>query len=379
MSENIKTKKTFSRRKFLQRGGIVLGGTLVATYLGRGMIRRNIAQMVEGMDLPGQFSTFKPDFWFEVLADNTILLKSPKIEMGQGVFTGFAMLAAEELEVGLDQVKVEHANTTTGSIDAIGTGGSTSTSNLYKPLREVAATMREMLKEAAAKQWGVKASDIKVENGVMTNGDKKMTYAEVSKTTKERTVPKTPALKPASEFKYVGKDVKRIDLKPKVLGKSLYGIDQSMPGMLYAVVLKSPYINGTIKTLDTKEAEKTDGVLKIINLPDLIAVVAKNRFAAESGLKKIEAEWNVPNKWQQADFEKIVTVGNGTEVNVQNVGNAKSYLTATPDKIFKQEYRTPMAVHAHMEPNGTIANVEKDKATIMIGTQAPDALRSKIA
>ncbi len=376
---NIKTKKSFSRRKFLTRGGIVLGGMVAATYLGRGIIRRNISQMAEGMDLPGMFSTTNPDFWLEVLADNTILLKSPKIEMGQGVFTGFAMLAAEELNVSIDQVKVEHANTTTGAVDGFGTGGSTSTSNLYEPIRQVAATMREMLKEAAAKQWGVKAADIKVENGVMTAGDKKMTYAEVSKTTKEWTVPKTPTLKPASEFKYVGKDMKRIDLKPKVFGKPLFAIDHSFPDMLYAVILKSPYINGTIKTINTAEAEKSAGVVKIIQDKDLVAVVAKTRYAAETGLGKIEADWNIPNKWQQADFEKIITVGNGNDVNIQSVGSAKSVLSAAPTEVYKQEFRTPMAVHAHMEPFGAVANVEKDKATIIVGTQAPDVVHKEIS
>ncbi len=379
-----KIKKSFSRRKFLQRGAIILSGAVVATYLGRGVIRRNIAQMVEGMDLPGQFSTFKPDFWFEILADNTVLLKSPKIEMGQGVFTGFAMLAAEELNVALEQVKVEHANTSTGPVDAGATGGSSSTLNLYKPIREVAATMREMLKEAAAKQWGVKANDIKVENGVMMSGDKKMTYAECTKNTKEWTVPKTPALKPASEFKYVGKNVKRIDLKPKVMGKPHFGLDHGFPDMLYAVILKSPYIGGTVKNINTDEAAKSDGVIKIINisvqnLEPIYAVVAKNRYAAEMGLRKIEAQWNMPNKWQQTDFEKIVTVGNGNEVNIQSVGNAASFLTAPSADVYKQEYRTPMAVHAQMEPNGAVANVEKDKATIIIGTQIPDATHKGIS
>ena len=291
--------------------------------------------------------------------------------MGQGVFTGFAMLAAEELNVALEQVKVEHANTATGSIDAGATGGSSSTLNLYKPIREVAATMREMLKEAAAKHWGIKASEIQVENGIMISGDKKMSYAECAKNTKEWIVPKTPTLKSASEFKYVGKNVKRIDLKPKVLGKPLFGIDHGFPNMLYAVILKSPYINGTIKTINIDEAAKSDGVVKIINEKDLVAVVAKNRYAAEIALNKIETQWNVPKKWQQNDFEKIVTVGNGNEVNIQSVGNAASSFSGTSADIYKQEYRTPMAVHAQMEPNGAVANVEKDKATIIVGTQAP--------
>ena len=147
-------KKSFSRRKFLQRGAIVLGGTVVASYLGCSPLRRFTAQKAESMDLPAMMSSLQPDFWFEVLPDNTISLKSPKIEIGQGVFTGLAMLAAEELDVSYEQIKVEHSNTKGGLYDEMNTGGSSSTASLYEPIREVAATMREMLKEAAAKKWG---------------------------------------------------------------------------------------------------------------------------------------------------------------------------------------------------------------------------------
>ena len=378
-TENKETKKGFSRRKFLKRGAIVLGGTIVASYVGCSPMRRFLAQKIENMDLPASFSTLEPDFWFEVLPDNTVLLKAPKMEMGQGIFTGFAIMAAEELGVSLDQIKVEPANTATGSIDKAGTGGSNSTSGLYKPIREVAATMREMLKGAAAQQWGVQANDVKVQNGILSAGDKKMTYAEVSKTTKEWKVPKTPPLKPESEFQFIGKDVKRIDLKPKVMGEPIFGIDQSFPDMLHAVTLQSPYIDGTIKSINIKNAENTEGVVKVIQEKDLIAVVAKNRYAAEKGLGNIQVEWNVPKKWQQADIEQLMTVGNGKEVNVQSVGSAKSIIKDNGAEVFKQEYRTPIGIHAQMEPTGAVAHVENDKVTVYAGIQAPDLARDAVA
>ncbi len=378
-SENNEIKKGSSRRKFLKRGAIVLGGAIVASYAGCSPMRRFVAQKVENMDFPASLSSLAPDFWFEVLADNSVLLKSPKMEMGQGIFTGYAMMAAEELGVALEQIKVVPANTITGATDALGTGGSNSTSSLFKPIREVAATMREMLKLAAAKQWGVNASDIKVENGVMTAAGKSMTYAEVSKTTKEWTVPKTPALKPQSEFKFIGKDVKRIDLKDKVMGKPIFGIDQSIPNMVHAVALQSPYIGGTIKTINVKNAENTEGVIKVIQDKDLIAVVAKSRHIAEMAMDKIEAEWDIPKKWQQADFEQIMTVGNGKEVNVQDEGSAVSILKKNAANVIRQEYRTPIGIHAQMEVTGAIAHVEADKATIFAGIQAPEGAVAGVA
>jgi len=378
-TEEKKPKKKFSRRKFLQRGAIVFGGTIVATIAAKGPIRRFIAQTAENTDTPLLISSLEPTFWFEIMPDNTIQYKSTKLEMGQGVFTGLAMLAAEELEVSLEQIKVVHANTANGVEDSLGTGGSNSTLTLYKPIREVAATMREMLKAQAAKQWSVPVTAIKVENGVMTSGNHKATYYEISTSTKEWKASETPALKPTSSFKYVGKNVKRVDLKPKVMGKPIFGIDQTLPDMLYAVILQSPYIGGTLKSLNTKEAAKISGVVQVIEDKDLVAVVAKNRYAAEMGLQKLEAVWDIPKKWQQAEFEALTTVGIGTEVRIQSEGSPESLLEESPEQVFKQEYRTPLATHAHMEPNGAVAQVEKDKATVFVGTQASIMFRGNIA
>lgn len=373
-----KTNKSFSRRKFLQRGAIVFGGAIVASYWGCSPMRRFIAQKAENTDFPALMSSLQPDFWFEILPDNRISLKSPKIEMGQGVWTGLAMLAAEELNVPLEQISVEHATTGSGLLDKLGTGGSNSTLSLYTPVREVAATMRQLLVDAAAKQWGVKAEDIKTENGELISGSKKTTFAEISNSTKDWGKPKTPTLKPKSEFKYVGKEVKRIDLVPKVNGKAKYTLDSELPDMLYAVQLMCPYIDGTIKSIDTKEAEKSDGVVKVVHEGELVAVVAKTYYAANTAVNKITVEWNTPNKTQQADLIKLVTVGNGKEVNVQKDGSAESMLDKN-ENVFSQEYRTPMATHAQMEVNGAIAHVQADKALIITGTQGPMMARDAIA
>lgn len=377
--DNQPSKKKFSRRKFLKRSAIVLGGTVVATYLARRPIRRLIAETVEGLDLPSIISTYKPMFWFEVRDDNTILMKSPKVEMGQGIFTGFAMLAAEELEITLEQIEVQHASTGNGPVDRMATGGSNSTSSLFVHIRQTAAIMREILKLAAAKHWGVAPSEVTVQNAIISSGDKRITYAEITKITSNWEMPSTPKLKPASSFKYVGKEVKRIDLKQKVTGAPIYGIDHHLPGMLYAVILQSPYIDSTLKSIDTTDAEKSAGVVKIINQKDLIAVVAQNRYAAETALSKIKAEWDVPKKWQQHEIDEMVTVGKGTGTSVQNEGDAEDVIEKNPQLVFKQEYRTPMAAHAHMEPNGAVAWVQQDKATIIIGTQAPDMVRKQVA
>ncbi|PLK42468.1 xanthine dehydrogenase family protein molybdopterin-binding subunit [Emticicia sp. TH156] len=374
-----KNTKEFSRRKFFQRGAIILGGVMVAGYFGRGVIRRFAAQMAETLDAPALIDKNEPLVWFEILGNNTVLLKSPKIEMGQGIFTGFAMLAAEELDVLPEMIQVVHANTADGPIDKISTGGSSSTSSLYETIREMAAYIREMLKATAAKKWDVSVADISTKEGVLTAGTRRITYGELTKSVKDWEMPSQPELRTRDQYRYIGKEVKRIDLKPKVLGEPIYAIDHSMPEMVYATLLQSPYIGAGVKAIQTAEALKQTGVLRVIEEDNLIAVVASNRYAAERGLGKIQVEWDIPKKWQQQDIEQFTQVGKGNEVNVQKEGVTGRLLKETGKAAFTRQYRTSIGAHAHMEPNGAIAAFSKGQLQLIIGTQAPDLLRKVVA
>ena len=379
MTSDNKDKKIFSRRKFLQRGAIVMGGTVVASYMSCSPMRRYVAQKAENSDLPSSLSTLKPAFWFEILPDNTVSMKVPKSEMGQGIFTGFAMMAAEELEVPMSQIKVESASTGSGLIDDFGTGGSSSTISLFEPIREVASTMREMLKTAAAKQWNVKPETVVAQNGILTSGSHSAKYADIAASTKKWDIPKTPALKPASAFKYIGKDHKRIDVKCKVMATAKYTIDSELPEMVHALTLESPYFEGTIKTIDTSKAEASANVIKVVRDGEFVAVVAKTRYAADMAIRQITVTWNVPRQWQQADIVEMVTVGKTKAINVQKEGKAENIIEKNTQTVLKQEYRTPMATHAPMEVFGAIADVQKDKITVIIGTQTPVFIRDQVA
>ena len=155
MSEQQKTeKKGFSRRKFLIRTSIGVGGALIIGAVSCNPLRRMIAGFANEAELAYNGETKSPFLWFEIKADNQIVLHSPKVEMGQGVFTGLSQIAADELDVDMEQLKVVHATTASGNIDPRSTGGSDSTSGLWQPLRELAATTREMIKQEAAKKWG---------------------------------------------------------------------------------------------------------------------------------------------------------------------------------------------------------------------------------
>ena len=373
------SKKTFSRRKFFTRAGVGLAGTMALLYFGRSPLRRKTSGFVAGMDLPSGVLDFDTDLWFEVNADNTITLKSPKTEMGQGIFTGMAMLAAEELDIPLEKIKVVHATTRNGAADLAGTGGSTTTTSLYKNIREVAATLRETMKLAASKVWNVDPSVIATKDGVLSANGKSMTYAELAQKTKDWKAAKTPELRPESGFKYVGTEQKRVDLKEKVTGKPIYGIDTDLPNMVYGAVLYAPYIGGVLKKADVSVAKTANNVLAVVEDKQWIGVVAKTRYAAEQAVAKIQAEWDYPKGYSTKNVVETITVGKGTEVNVQKHGNTEGSLNPQNPTFVTSEYRTPLGAHAGMEPSITVADVVGDKVTIYTSYQSTTAMLGDLA
>ncbi len=251
-------KKKISRRKFLVRGGLgTIGILAVGTYVFRNPIRRGIAGAINTGETPYMGNTSSPIIWFEVSSDNTIVLHSPKVEMGQGTFTGLAQMAADELEVSMEQIKVVHANSISGNMDGFATGGSTSVSSLWVPLRELAATMREMIKNKAVSKMGIAASKVSIANGVISGGGKTMTYADAVKDVTDWEVPDTPVLKDIKDYKFVGKPIPRVDLKDKVFGEPIFGMDTSMPNMLYGAVVRPTAIGAKFISADISKAEKT--------------------------------------------------------------------------------------------------------------------------
>ncbi len=376
-----KGKGLFTRRGFLLSGGLLLGGTAATWFFGHGHIRRRAFETARGMDLPSGVFNFEPDFWFAVRDDNTILLKSPKSEMGQDIFTGFALLAAEELDVAVEQIEVRPSSTSDTATDFAGTGGSSTTASLYVPIREVAATLRETLKQEAARQWGVDVARVETTDGHLRAGEHSASYAEIasSRGDEEWKIADTPELRPAAEFRLIGKDHRRTDLRPKVFGEAIFGIDAELPDMVHATILYCPHIGGSLARLDTSRAESYPGVLQVVRDGDLVAVVAESRYAAEMALRQVEAEWDVPKRWQQADIEELVTVGNGSGVSLLRHGDHSAAIEEGPGERIRAEFRTPLAAHAHMEPNGVVAEVKDDRALIIIGTQVPFQVQQDVA
>lgn len=376
---NSKPQKEFSRRKFLARSGATIAGSIALLYFGRSKIRTGLSQLAADAKFDAGIDDFDPTVWFEVNQDNTITLRSPKIEMGQGVFTGFAILAAEELDVDVTKIKVVHASTSMGPQSTAGTGMSNSTSSLYTAIREVAATLRETLKLAASKSWGIPVTSIQTGDGVATSGSRSMRYAEIAKQTKIWEIAETPALRQAYSFRMIGKEHKRIDLEEKISGKPIYGIDTDISGMLYGAVLYCPYFGGELKTADTTLAGKSTDVIKIIQDKNWIGVVAKTRFAAEKAMTSLKVSWNFELGYTTKDAIDAITVGNGVAVVMQDEGNATDELSRN---VLTREYRTPIGFHASMEPSIVVADYTPlHRMWLLCGSLLPTRpiLRKKIS
>ncbi|WP_281542479.1 xanthine dehydrogenase family protein molybdopterin-binding subunit [Maribacter aestuarii] len=372
-------KKKVSRRKFLVRGGLgTIGVLAVGTYLFRNPIRRMIAGVINTIETPYQGNTETPIIWFEITNENRVVLYSPKVEMGQGTFTSLAQMAADELEVAMEQISVVHADSASGNMDQFATGGSTSVSALWVPLRELAATMREMIKAEAAKKMGVDASGLALENGIVSSGGKTMTFAAVVEGVSEWDIPDTPKLKPLADYKFIGKPIARVDLIDKVYGAPIFGMDATMPDMLYGSVVRSSRIGSTYVGADTSKAEGMPGVVKIVKENDFVGVVANSLIQAENAKAVIEAQWEGQKELQTADIRGMVTMGKGEPFVIQKVGDAEEILQ-DEDQTIVSEYWSPIGAHAQLEPCGALAYVEKDKATIMISTQVVSVTRDEIA
>lgn len=369
-------KKGFSRRKFLVRSSIGVGVLLGAGFLSKNLVRRYIAGIANTVDLPYSNSA-PPNVWFEITANNQITLHSPKVEMGQGTFTGLAQIAADELEVPIEQIKVVHAATATGNIDPISTGGSNSVSSLWQPLRELAATMREMLKMEAAAQMETDSSALTVADGVISSGNRSMTYGEVVQKVTTWTVPDTPPLKEVSSYKFVGQPIPRIDLKDKVIGTPLFGFDVSMPEMLYGAVVRPSTIGATYVDADTSVAENMPGVVLVVKEKDFVGVVAASYTQAENAKHAIKVTWDIPKIWHNEEIEDMIRVGQGSPVEIQKTGSAESILRG--EDTITAEYTSPMGAHAQIEPNGALAHVENEKATVLISTQVVNITRKEVA
>jgi len=322
-----------SRRAFLKAGvaggGFVLGFGLPA-FLG------DAAAATSG--------SFEPNAFIRIGSDGSVTLTMPQVEMGQGTYTSMSMLIAEELEVALSQVRLEHAPP---DIKRYGnpllagdqiTGGSTSIRAFWEPMRQAGAAARVMLISAAAKRWQVDPSACHAERGevVHTASGRRIKYGALAADAARMPVPEKVALKRPEEFKLIGTPAKRLDTPAKVNGKAVYGIDVRPPGLKIATLAQSPVFGGRLKSVDETAARSVKGVRQFVRLDDAVAVVADHMGAAKKGLAALVIEWdNGPNAaLGTEDIVRALEQGTlGAGAVAQNVGDIDKAIAGATTKI----------------------------------------------
>jgi isoquinoline 1-oxidoreductase beta subunit len=375
-------KKGMSRRTFLK---IVGGGTAVlavgAVLGGPTLVREArlaINQAFITGEAPGAAPPESPFVWIEITADNEARLYIPKMEMGQGIHTALAQIAADELELDWQQVRVFQADTRRGfDAEMMFTFGSTSVIAMYAPIRQMGAALREMLRAEAAGQWGVSAGEVSAANGAITAGEQRLTYGEIIAAKQgEWTLPETAALKPAADFRYIGQSVQRVDLRDKVTGRSQYGYDVRLEGMAYGAVARPPRYGATLKRAAAGAAESQPGVLVVVIRDGFAGVVAETRRKARAALAHLDLEWQGGTTINQEEIDSIISVPREGGTLIQRVGSVEGM---SGGSRIEASYRVPMAVHAQMEPQAAAADVQADSAIVYCSTQAPGLTRERIA
>ena len=371
-------KSVLNRRNFLIKTGVGLGLLVGIGVVGCGPLRRKIAHKAD-QEPGGYKNDSSPELWFELKPDGELIIHSPKMEMGQGIFTAIAQIAAEELEADWKQIKVIHASSINRPMDALSTGGSLSVSSLYTPLREVAAMMRELIKANAAILLGVPASTLTVKEGVVSGKSKSMTFGEIaSKTTNWKIEVVKPILKSASEFKLIGKALPRLDLEVKVKGQAVYGIDSTFPNMLYGSVARPPVFGAKFKGVEVGNVTSMSGVVKVVVEKDFVGVVATSRIEAEDAKRQLKIDWKISDKLvQQSDVEAIVKVGVGNGVMIQKEGKTSGYIQESG--VVVKEYFSPLGVHAQIEPNGAAAFYQNGAVVVKMSTQVVKVTQKNVA
>lgn len=367
-----------SRRSFLSASAAASGGLLLSFSLSK---MTNCAEAADEI-------RFAPDAFIRIGRDGQVTLIISQVEMGQGTYTSMPMLIAEELEVDLRKVHVEHAP----SDDKLygnpllgfqATGGSTSVRAFWEPLRRAGAAARSMLVSAAAETWKVDASSCHAEDGEVIHAPtgRRLPYGALVDKAATLPIPDLVPLKDARNFKLIGTSAKRLDSPDKVNGRAVFGIDVKIPGMKIAAVAACPVFGGRLARLDDSKAKGVKGVRQVIRLDDAVAVVADHMGAAKKGLAALDLTWDEgPNAHFSTEdlVEQLITASQRQGAVDKKTGDVDEALKNAA-KMVEAEYQVPLLAHAAMEPMNCTVHVRKDSCDVWVGTQVLSRARATAA
>jgi isoquinoline 1-oxidoreductase subunit beta len=370
---------TFSRRSFVT---MTVGGAVGLAFMP--FASREVRAQNAPAVPPGQKPTEQPSAFVTIAKDGTVTIICNRMDMGQGIETGLAMICAEELNADWSKVKTSFGNQRGNYVDPFMgmhlTGGSNSIKNSYTQYRELGARTQAMLVAAAAKQWGVPTSSLKAENGVVSGGGKSAGYGDLFEAAMKEPIPEKVTLKDPKNFNIIGKPTGLKVARAKSTGEQSYGVDTKLPGMLTAVIAHPPVFGAKFKSFDASAAEKVKGVRAVLPV-DLdrgakgIAIVADGYWPAKMGRDALKVEWDTTGvaKADTAAMEKqyrAMAKTKGMAVPGGKLTADTSKMAAAPNKI-SAEFFFPYLNHAQMEPLACTIDLKADGCQVYSASQMP--------
>jgi isoquinoline 1-oxidoreductase beta subunit len=332
----------------------------------------------------GERFRFNP--WVTIAADGTVIVTVDRSEMGQGVNTTLAMLVAEELDVALPDVRTQFApvdhvydNPVIGMQITV---GSMSVHNAWLPLRRAGADARERLIAAAADGWGVARAACRTRDGAVFHdaGNRRAGYGELAASAAARPPIEAPALKGFEQMRVLGKPAPRLEIPAHLAGRSCFGMDISLPGMLFATMLLPPVLGSVPERIDASAALAIDGVRDVFVIGDGIAIVAGDLWSAFRGRDALDVVWTrgrddlstagIHTRLQSA-LQKTGTVDCET-------GDANAVFAAGAT-VIEAEYETPYVAHAPIEPINATVRIENGHVEVWVPTQGQTLARAAAA
>ena len=322
--------------------------------------------------------------------DNSFVLVNHRPEMGQGTYASIPMILAEELEIDIEKVQVVQGEADRDLYGSQMVVGSRSIQTEFEKLRMMGAAAKDLLLQAAASRWGVDKSTLKAEDGTIADENGNRTdYGSLVEEAGKLTPPEEPKLKSPKDFKVLGKPVKRQDIPLKTDGSAIYGIDISVPGMLYASLERSPAFLGKVKSYDEEAALAVPDVTHVFRTSrtvygrtrEAVAVLAENYWAATQGRKALNVKWDesefisITSETLMNDYKKAAEKP-GDELFSK--GDSDDVLKSSSD-IIEASYETPYQAHVPMEPMNAIVSIGENEAEFWGSTQNPNGIKSFIS
>ena len=370
------TTNEINRRYFLRAGAAAGGGLLIGLYLPKAARAGRDA----GVPQPGMAAlpaTFAPNAFVRIGTDEIVTVIVNKSEMGQGVYTSLPMLLAEELEADWSKIKVESAPVDAAYNHPVFgmqiTGGSTSTASEWERFRKAGATARVMLIDAAAQKWNVDAKGLLAEKGFVVNpvNGQRASFGSLADAAAKIEPPKDVPLKDPKDFKLIGKPTRRLDTPAKVNGTAQFGLDVKIPGMLTALIARSPVFGGKVASFNAESAKAVPGVRNVIQVPSGVAVIADGFWPAKLGRDKLEIKWDEgpgANVSTTGMREQYANLAKSPGMIARKVGDPVKAL-ASAGRVITAEYEVPYLSHAMMEPLNCVVDLRSDQCEIWTGTQ----------